>query len=121
MRFKSADVIIIHFLLFYKANFERWQADVRSNPFTAHPPPDGLGDSTTFTCTFVGSSGVAEVWNSAEGTNMDEFAAPTLAEFQKDLSYVWQTATLKSANTFCYRRLRMCDMNYDFHKLLNAS
>ena len=61
------------------------------------------------------------MWNLAEGTNMDEFAAPTLAEFQKDLSYVWQTATLKSANTFCYRRLRMCDMNYDFHELLNAS
>ena len=45
----------------------------------------------------------------------------TLREFNRDLAEVWRASTGKITRSFAFRRLRMLDVNYEFHTLMNET
>jgi AMP deaminase len=68
-----------------------------------------------------GGSGVAVVTD-AGGEEQACMAPPfTLREFNRDLAEVWRASTGKITRSFAFRRLRMLDVNYEFHTLMNET
>ena len=95
---------------------QSFQAAVRATPLA---PPHPTPSSTSYSVTF-GDDGIGAVASSDGGDTT--FQAPfQLTEFCRDVSAVWATSAGKLTRSFAYRRLRMLDVNYEFHTLMNES
>jgi AMP deaminase len=92
---------------------QEFQAGVRANPLK---PPKPKDDVSALTVVF-GKDAIFRICGGAKGENY--FPPFTLEEFNRDVSKVWSCATGKVTRTFAFRRLRILDMNYDFHTLMN--
>ena len=66
------------------------------------------------------NTGVVVVFG-ADGAPIEGSAAPDYATFVRDLRWLWALAGDKATKGFAFTRLEMLSLNYDFHKLLNAS
>ena len=99
---------------------QSFQEYVIKNPLTPPSPPDGLGDESPYRyrCDL---SGIFKVLDTS-GTHAPGLDPPcSLAEFNTNLSALWKCTTSKEARTFAFRRLRILDLNFEFHHLMNES
>ena len=98
---------------------QAFQRSVREEPFAVVQPPDGKASSSGFTFEMDPVTGIFAV-RSGEA---DASIAPpfTLAEFNRDVANVWRVATGKITRSFAFRRLRMLDVNFEFHTLMNET
>lgn len=112
-----------------------FQAKVKENPLVyVDPPLPGY----TSPVTVVWEKGVVSIVHTSTGKVVDEggtnsaaarplkkprvdWRTPSFATFCHDLKALIHFSTSNEANTFCYRRLELLKMNYQFHKLLNAA
>jgi AMP deaminase len=99
-------------------NLQSFQDLVRSNPLSPPKPMDEPDDVSALSVTF-GDDGIGIISGGAKG---DNYNPPfTLTEFNRDVSKIWSTATGKVTNSFAFRRLKMLDVNYEFHTLMNET
>mgnify|MGYP006119903083 CR=1 FL=1 len=98
---------------------QSFQEKVRATPMNIPM----LEDLTQYQVLF-GENGIGEIVpaDTSKGTAPTTFdTVPfTLAQFNADVSKVWQCCTGKLTRTFAFRRLRMLDVNYEFHTLMNG-
>ena len=103
-----------------------FQTQVRASPLTPPLPLDQRGDLDFCTVVF-GDDGVGcVVTESKEQKNVqfvNELSGPpcSLSDFNRDVSIIAGCATGKITRTFAHRRLRMLDVNYEFHTLMNET
>ena len=102
---------------------QSFQEKVRATPLVIPV----LEDLTQYQVLF-GENGIGEIVpvdgkeDESKGTAPTTFGTVpfTLAQFNADVSKVWQCCTGKLTRTFAFRRLRMLDVNYEFHTLMNG-
>ena len=102
-----------------------FQEQVRNTPLNVPLPLDTFGDLTQYTVVF-GDDGIGKVVpinnDRVVLLQHDTFAPPfSLDEFNDKVTEIWKCCTGKVTRTFAFRRLRMLDVNYEFHTLMNET
>ena len=104
------------------AKLQKFQAQVRATPLAPPRPPT---DDTSNTLSVVfGDDGIGRVTSTNTATHdlVSTYKPPfTLSEFNRDVTQVWAAAAGKLTRSFAFRRLRMLDVNYEFHTLMNET
>ena len=104
------------------ARLQKFQAQVRATPLAPPRPPT---DDTSNTLSVVfGDDGIGRVTSTNTATHdlVSTYKPPfTLSEFNRDVTQVWAAAAGKLTRSFAFRRLRMLDVNYEFHTLMNET
>lgn len=101
---------------------QQFQEAVRAAPFSVVLPPDGKGSSPDFSFSMDPRTGIAIVSGSCDGFDESDMTPPfNLEEFNRDLAGLWHISTSKITRSFAFRRLRMLDVNFEFHTLMNET
>ena len=103
-----------------------FQTQTRASPLNPPLPLDQRGDLDSCTVEF-GDDGVGRVVTTSKEVDdvkfVQKLSCPpsSLSDFNRDVCSIAGCATGKITRTFAHRRLRMLDVNYEFHTLMNET